>query len=80
MIAVGNPDSVSLIRSSIDRQAMDSAASTAMTTQPGLTVRGAGRGFTGSEKETAAYPATATQKVLSMLDVTTLDSAGVSRV
>lgn len=42
---------------------MGSAASTATTTQPELTVRGAGRAFTGSESETAAYPATATQKV-----------------
>lgn len=60
---MGNPDSASLIRSSIDRQAMGSAVSTAMTTQLGLIARGAGRDFTGIEKETAAYPATATQKV-----------------
>lgn len=41
---------------------MGSAASTATTTQPELTARGAGKAFTG-ESETAAYPATATQKV-----------------
>lgn len=51
-----------------------------MTTQLELTARGAGTAFTGSESETAACPATATQKVLSVLDVTALDSAGVSQV
>lgn len=80
MIAMGNPDSASLTRSSTGRQAMGSAASTVRTTQPEFTARGAGRAFTGSESETAACPATATQKVLSVLDVTALDSAGVSRV
>lgn len=60
---MGNPDSASLIRNSTDRQAMGSAASTATTTQPEFTARGAGRAFTGSESETAACPATATQKV-----------------
>lgn len=52
-----------MTRSSIDRQAMGSVASTAMTIRPGFTARGAGRGFTGSETEIAACPATATQKV-----------------
>lgn len=80
MIAMGSPGNVSLIRSSIDRQAAGSAASTATTTLPEFIARGAGRGSTGSETEIAAYPATATQKVLSVLDVTTPDSAGVSQV
>lgn len=52
-----------MIRSSIDRQATGSVASTATTIQLGFTARDAGRGFTGSETEIAAYPATATQKV-----------------
>lgn len=60
---MGSPGSASLIRSSIDRQAMGSVASTAMTILPGFTARGAGKGFTGSKTEIAAYPATATQKV-----------------
>lgn len=60
---MGSPGNVSLIRSSIDRQAAGSVASTAMTIQRGFTASGAGRGFTDSETETAAYPATATQKV-----------------
>lgn len=60
---MGNPDSASLTRSSTDRQAMGSAASTVTTTQPELTARGAGRAFTGNESETAACPATATRKV-----------------
>lgn len=80
MIAMGSPGSASLTRSSIDRQAMGSVASTAMTIRPGFTARGAGRGFTGSETEIAACPATATQKVPLVLDVTTLDNAGVSQV
>lgn len=80
MIAMGSPGNASLIRSSIDRQAAGSVASTAMTIQRGFTASGAGRGFTDIETETAAYPATATQKVPSVLDVTTLDNAGVSQV
>lgn len=52
-----------MIRSSSDRRAAGSAASTAMTTQLEFTARGARRASTGSETEIAAYPATATQKV-----------------
>lgn len=80
MIAMGSPGNASLIRSSSDRQAAGSVALTAMTIQLGFTASGAGRGFTDSETETAAYPATATQKVPSVLDATTLDNAGVSQV
>lgn len=64
VIAMGSPSNASLIRNFSDRQEMDSAASAARTTLMALAVRGARRGFTGRERETAAYPATVTPKVV----------------
>lgn len=64
MIATGSPGDASLIRNFTGRQEMDSVASTAMTTLMAFTVRGARKDFTDTEKETAAYPAIVTPKVV----------------
>lgn len=64
VIAVGSPSNASLIRNFSDRQEMDSAAWAARTTLMALAARGARRGSTGRETETAAYPATVTPKVV----------------
>lgn len=60
---MGGPRNASLIRNFTGGPGTDSAASTAATTLPALTASGARRGFTGRERETAVYPATATPKV-----------------
>lgn len=80
MTAMGSPANVSSIRSFTDRQAMGSAASTALTTRMAFTARGAGRASTDTERGIAAYPATVTPEVLLALGVTTLDGAAVSQV
>lgn len=77
---MGSPGNASLIMNFTGRQEMDSGASTAMTTPMAFTVRGAGKDFTGREKETAVCPAIVTPKVLLAHDVTTLDGAAVNQV
>lgn len=79
MIAMGSPGSVSSIRSFTDKQEMDSAVSTAMTTQMALAVSTARTGSTDRGRGIAACPATVTPKVLLAPDVTTLDGAAVSQ-
>ena len=63
MIAVGSPGNACLMRNFTDRQEMDSAASTAVTTRVAFTARGARKDFTARETETAVYPAIVTPKV-----------------
>lgn len=64
VIATGSPGNASLTRNFTNRQEMDSAASTAMTTLMASTARGARQDFTDREKGTAVYPAIVTLKVV----------------
>lgn len=63
-IATGGPGNAPSITSFTGRRETASAASTATTTRTAFAASGARTASTGSGRETAAYPATATPKVV----------------